>query len=154
MSSMLKKIQFRSGFNKNTTNYNAENSWVEGDRFVPRGAQVQRHNGSPRANDHASYRNWLQQLFIYAGTLSLRLDSETIHDAFRPGDFFVDVGANIGYYTLLASQLLEESGLVLSLEPEPKNFELLRKNVDHLRAANVQLENFAAHSETKSILVA
>ena len=36
----------------------------------------------------------------------------------RAGDVVVDVGANVGYYTLLASSLVAEEGLVFSFEPE------------------------------------
>ncbi|MGI5470002.1 FkbM family methyltransferase [Streptomyces sp. CA-132043] len=38
----------------------------------------------------------------------------------KPGDAFVDVGANIGYYSLLASHLVGESGKVVSIEASPR----------------------------------
>jgi FkbM family methyltransferase len=47
----------------------------------------------------------------------------------RPGMTFVDVGANIGYYTLLAGRLLGPAGKAFAFEPDPHNFELLRRNV-------------------------
>jgi FkbM family methyltransferase len=47
----------------------------------------------------------------------------------KPGMTFVDVGANIGYYTLLATKQVGHTGKVYAFEPEPLNFELLRKNV-------------------------
>jgi FkbM family methyltransferase len=47
----------------------------------------------------------------------------------KPGMTFVDVGANIGYYTLLAAKQVGHTGKVYAFEPEPLNFELLRKNV-------------------------
>ena len=47
----------------------------------------------------------------------------------KPGMTFVDVGANIGYYTLLAAKQLGHTGKVYAFEPEPLNFELLSKNV-------------------------
>lgn len=37
----------------------------------------------------------------------------------KPGSVFVDIGANIGYYTLLASSLLQNSGKVIAFEPNP-----------------------------------
>jgi FkbM family methyltransferase len=42
---------------------------------------------------------------------------------------FVDVGANVGYYTLLASHLVGDSGRVYAFEPNPKTFAYLRKNL-------------------------
>lgn len=47
----------------------------------------------------------------------------------KPGDNFVDVGAHVGYYSLLAARLVGETGRVFSFEPEPQNYELLVKNV-------------------------
>jgi FkbM family methyltransferase len=47
----------------------------------------------------------------------------------RPGDCFVDVGANIGTYALLAASLTGPSGRVDAFEPGPVALERLRENV-------------------------
>jgi len=47
----------------------------------------------------------------------------------RPGDLVLDIGANIGYFTLLAARLAGNSGKVLAFEPDPTNFGLLSRNV-------------------------
>jgi FkbM family methyltransferase len=47
----------------------------------------------------------------------------------RPGDVFVDAGANIGLYSLLAGRLVGPSGSVLAFEPCAATFERLRENV-------------------------
>jgi FkbM family methyltransferase len=47
----------------------------------------------------------------------------------RPGMTFVDVGANWGYFTLLAASRLKGNGRILSLEPDPRLFALLRANL-------------------------
>lgn len=47
----------------------------------------------------------------------------------RPGDRVLDVGANIGYYSVLLAQLAGPGGQVLALEPDPANFALLQRNV-------------------------
>lgn len=47
----------------------------------------------------------------------------------KPGQTVFDIGANIGYYTLLAAKWVGPSGRVVAFEPEPSNFEILRKNV-------------------------
>ncbi len=57
----------------------------------------------------------------------------------QPGGVFVDVGANIGYYTLLAASRLGAQGQVFAFEPGVANCQLLQKSVDHNQFTNVQL---------------
>jgi FkbM family methyltransferase len=47
----------------------------------------------------------------------------------RPGCVFADVGANHGYFTILAAGLVGESGLVLAFEPNPPVYERLDAHV-------------------------
>lgn len=47
----------------------------------------------------------------------------------RPGGVFVDVGANVGFHTVLAAQLVGETGRVFAVEPAPWTLQLLRANV-------------------------
>jgi FkbM family methyltransferase len=56
----------------------------------------------------------------------------------RPGMNVVDVGANLGYYTLLAAKAVGESGRVWSFEPEPRNFTLFTKSVNASSFHNIQ----------------
>lgn len=42
---------------------------------------------------------------------------------------FIDVGANLGYFTCLLGTLAKDSGVVIAVEPEPENLDLLRANV-------------------------
>ena len=42
----------------------------------------------------------------------------------------VDLGANIGYFTLLAAKLVGPQGKVFAFEPEPKNYSYLIKNIE------------------------
>lgn len=55
------------------------------------------------------------------------------------GSTVVDVGANIGFFTLLAARLVGEKGIVLSFEPEPASFSLLTKSVERNNFDNVKL---------------
>ncbi|MDQ6826486.1 MAG: FkbM family methyltransferase [Candidatus Eremiobacteraeota bacterium] len=47
----------------------------------------------------------------------------------RPGDFILDVGAHVGYFTTLLGSLAGAQGRVAALEPDPENAKLLRTNV-------------------------
>ncbi len=69
--------------------------WRAGERFAIEGSRVQRQRGEPRANSWSSYRGWLQYVFRYAGTRSLRLDTDPVAEgqAIRAGDVFVDPGS-------------------------------------------------------------
>ncbi len=53
----------------------------------------------------------------------------------KPGMTVVDVGAHVGYYTRLFSKLVNGTGQVISFEPHPKTFNVLRRNTAGL--ANV-----------------
>lgn len=55
----------------------------------------------------------------------------------QPGAVFLDVGANIGYYSVIASGLVGDQGQVVAYEPDPENFRLLRENLAANGAANV-----------------
>lgn len=61
----------------------------------------------------------------------------------KPGDVVVDGGANIGYFTLLLARLVGPSGQVFAFEPDPRSFELLRRNVEANGYDNVVLSDKA-----------
>jgi len=56
---------------------------------------------------------------------------------------FIDVGANIGYFSCLMSKLAGPSGKVLAIEPEPKNLSLLEQNLKINRLENVTIHQCA-----------
>jgi FkbM family methyltransferase len=51
----------------------------------------------------------------------------------RPGQSVADVGANIGYYALLFSEIVGPAGRIACIEPEPDNLVELRRNVEDNR---------------------
>lgn len=55
----------------------------------------------------------------------------------RPGMVAVDIGANIGFHTLQLSRWAQASGKVYAFEPDPDNFELLKRNVAANSCGNV-----------------
>jgi FkbM family methyltransferase len=60
------------------------------------------------------------------------------------GDWVIDIGANIGYYTVELAQLVGNKGRVFAFEPVLQTFELLAANVSRLNLENVTLFNLAA----------
>jgi FkbM family methyltransferase len=47
----------------------------------------------------------------------------------KPGNVFIDCGANIGYFSVLANTLVGQTGKVISIEANPITFNLLEKNL-------------------------
>jgi FkbM family methyltransferase len=61
-----------------------------------------------------------------------------------PEALFVDVGANIGYYSLLAHKRLGNNGRVMSFEPVPDIYEKLAMNIQGMN--NIEAYQFAVSS--------
>lgn len=70
-------------------------------------------------------------------------ETALLRNLLAPGDVFLDAGANLGYYTVLASRLVGDEGQVLAFEPETANYALLVHNVCRNNCANVRLFNAA-----------
>lgn len=64
---------------------------------------------------------------------------EQLSVALRSGDAFFDIGANVGFYTLLASRGVGATGSVVAFEPVPKNLSFLRRHVELNRLRNVRV---------------
>lgn len=60
-------------------------------------------------------------------------------DLLKPGDTFVDVGANVGLHTLWASRKLGPTGTVVAFEPDPDNLRFLRANLARNECTNVEV---------------
>lgn len=61
----------------------------------------------------------------------------------REGDVFVDVGANVGYFTLLASRLVGTDGKVIAVDASPSIFARLQEAIATNDARNVRAVNVA-----------
>lgn len=62
---------------------------------------------------------------------------EFLQSSIEPGGVFLDVGANIGYYTLMMSRHVGVSGRVVSIEADPVTFKRLKENIALNGCANV-----------------
>lgn len=69
----------------------------------------------------------------------------------KPGDVFVDIGANIGYYSVLASRLVGGSGKVVAVEASPTFLGLLQRHARRNGCANIRTVN-AAVSDREELL--
>lgn len=66
-----------------------------------------------------------------------KYETELFKERVKKGMVVVDIGANIGYYTLIAAKLVGKSGFVYAFEPGPTSYEWLRKNIEINRYTNV-----------------
>ena len=77
------------------------------------------------------------------------LETEIVKKHVSKGDFVLDLGANIGYYTLLFAKIVGDSGRVYAFEPDPVNFALLKKNVEVNNYNNVVLVQKAVSNKSE-----
>ncbi len=66
----------------------------------------------------------------------------------KPGHTFLDIGANVGYFSVLASPLVGQSGRVVAVEPEQRNLALLKANLWRNGCGNAVVLPIAAHRHT------
>lgn len=78
---------------------------------------------------------------------------EFLKSCLAPGAVFIDVGANLGWFTVIASRLVGPNGHVIAIEPDPINLSLLKENVSRNYCANVSIVMAAAgDKETTALL--
>jgi len=90
----------------------------------------------------ASLDRWLYLRLHRAGWIG-SLERNALQRAVRPGMTALDVGANLGLYTVLLSRLVGPTGRVIAFEPDPHHFALLIKNCALNGCANVEAHNVA-----------
>jgi len=82
-----------------------------------------------------------QPLYFYYKKQQEKTEINCIRKILHKGDNVVDIGANVGFYTILFSQIVGDNGKVFAFEPDVDNFEKLKRNTLHL--GNVKIENKA-----------
>lgn len=75
--------------------------------------------------DSNHYYQWMMASTNYYAFGIVKL----LGDFLRQGDVFVDVGANIGYLSLIASFVVGEDGLVVAFEPDPRAIRSFSDNI-------------------------
>ena len=68
---------------------------------------------------------------------------ELFRSRLKPGMTVYDVGANIGYYTVLAAETVGPTGRVFALKPDPRNVEIIHQNLRARRLENVVVAQVA-----------
>ncbi len=91
---------------------------------------------------------------VVSGALTLgvyeKAETSYFRSVCKPGMIFLDIGANLGYYTALALPVVG-SGRIIALEPDPENFHFLQKTVAANKPARVDCINKAAAGENGTL---
>ena len=72
----------------------------------------------------------------------------------KPGDRVLDIGANVGLYSLLGSQIVGSSGRIFAFEPNPKTCGVLRQNLELNGCANVDCAQVALSNKSGTVSLA
>lgn len=78
-----------------------------------------------------SFRVWQRHITVF------------MIDYLQPGDSFVDIGANLGYFSVYAGLCVGDSGVVQAIEPDADNAALLARNAELNRLSNIRLHRTA-----------
>ena len=70
--------------------------------------------------------------------------AEAIKQTISPGDVAVDVGANIGYFSMMMAGLAGTSGKIITYEPEVRNFHHLELNAFHASTVGISIDTVNA----------
>ncbi len=68
---------------------------------------------------------------------------DTLRSELAAGDVFYDVGAHVGFFSMIASRLVGETGRVYSFEPSVHTYELLRRHLAINCIANAEAHESA-----------
>lgn len=79
--------------------------------------------------------------------------TDFVRSRLRVGDVFVDVGANVGYFSMLASTLVGIEGNVVAIEAAPSTFGALEGHVRRNGAANVRTVHAAAYDRETTVSI-
>lgn len=85
-------------------------------------------------------------IFFHQGQPHEQGTERLLQYVLKPGDTFVDVGANVGFYTRMGSTLVGESGQVLAFEPLPSALRLLQMNTKSLTNVVVDARALSDHN--------
>lgn len=69
--------------------------------------------------------------------------SSWLSENIKEGDLFFDIGANYGYFSLVGSRMVGSNGLVISVEPIPKNQDYISRQISLNGLTNIKLQKVA-----------
>jgi len=104
-----------------------------------------------RAGEEIIYVNSLDRLVaatLWKHSLLSGFESEIYKSTVKNGMTVLEIGANIGFFTMLFAKLAGENGKVFAFEPDPDNFRLLEKNIKANNYKNAECVRKAVSKRT------
>jgi FkbM family methyltransferase len=89
------------------------------------------------------YPTWLSRTCFDRRIYYKYEEEEFLSRYLKKGDIYIDIGANIGLFALKAASIIGNNGSVFAVEPMPKIFKYLYKNVKFNGFQNVKLYKYA-----------
>jgi FkbM family methyltransferase len=112
----------------------------------------------PRVADCDGFRLWtapddraVSQELLTRGVYEPHVTA-MLSELLAPGMTFVDIGANIGYFSILAAQKVGEGGKVISFEPGQRNGAMLAASVRLNNLDNVEIYPFAVSDVDETVV--
>jgi FkbM family methyltransferase len=93
----------------------------------------------------------MERQFLFSPQLYDRTEMAVLREHLKPGHTFVDAGANVGFYSLMASKLVGNSGRIISVEADPFNASRLAANIQLSQAANVRIVNVGLSDKAETL---
>lgn len=78
---------------------------------------------------------------------------KVIRDCLSPGSLFIDLGANEGYFSVVASKIVGTEGQVFAIEPQERLQPVLSRNLISNRCENVQLFPLAISDDSRPLIL-
>lgn len=104
-------------------------------KLVPKGAKMRIRQGPLKG------KRWIAGSHTHGCWLgSYEMDKQQLFaQHVKPGDVVLDIGANVGFYTLLSSELVGSGGKVVAFEPVPRNLKFLHEHIKVNALGNVEV---------------
>jgi FkbM family methyltransferase len=123
---------------------------VSGDPLVHRlGRLLTRVLLAPGLRDLPGLRALYARLYLLGKTLAEPRERRFLREQVEPGMVVFDVGANVGFYTLLLAGRVGPTGRVHAFEPDPLSFGILRRRA--AGRSNVEITQTAVGDHTGTI---
>ncbi|MCC5922975.1 MAG: FkbM family methyltransferase [Crocinitomicaceae bacterium] len=94
--------------------------------------------------------DWIQENIYFLGDYE-KAELQVLEHLLKPGDIFVDVGANFGLYTINAAKIIKENGHIFSFEPFSQSFNALKKNIIQNNIVQITFENKAVGEKSGNL---